>query len=111
MESSGQRLNKERAEAAADRTTPCPFSEREQEPTPGMQIEESLVGDHVPTCPVWDRKRAELSGRSYRRSGDGIFPREGRLWNFGGTHKTHKRFVTESTGMGGHEKESKTQEV
>jgi len=27
-----------------------------------------------------------------------IFPREGRLWNFGGTHKIHKRFLTESTG-------------
>ena len=27
-----------------------------------------------------------------------IFPREGRLWNFGGTHKIHKHFLTESTG-------------
>jgi len=27
-----------------------------------------------------------------------IFPSEGRLWNFGGTHKIHKRFLTESTG-------------
>ena len=27
-----------------------------------------------------------------------IFPLEGRLWNFGGTHKIHKRFLTESTG-------------
>jgi len=27
-----------------------------------------------------------------------IFPREGRLWNFGGTHKIHKRFLTKSTG-------------
>ena len=27
-----------------------------------------------------------------------IFPREGRLWNFYGTHKIHKRFLTESTG-------------
>jgi len=29
-----------------------------------------------------------------------IFPREGRLWNFGGTHKIHKRFLTKSTGTG-----------
>ena len=29
---------------------------------------------------------------------DIIFPREGRLWNFGGTHKIHKRFLTEGTG-------------
>jgi len=29
---------------------------------------------------------------------DVIFPREGRLWNFGGTHKIHKRFLTKSTG-------------
>jgi len=28
----------------------------------------------------------------------GIFPREGRLCNFGGTHKIHKRFLTESSG-------------
>ena len=27
-----------------------------------------------------------------------IFPREGRLWNSCGTHKIHKRFLTESTG-------------
>jgi len=27
-----------------------------------------------------------------------IFPRGGRLWNFGGTHKIHKRFLTKSTG-------------
>jgi len=27
-----------------------------------------------------------------------IFPREGKLWNFGGTHETHKRFLTGSTG-------------
>ena len=27
-----------------------------------------------------------------------IFPLEGRLWNFGGTHKIHKSFLTESTG-------------
>mmetsp|Transcript_89270 Transcript_89270/g.130570 ORF Transcript_89270/g.130570 Transcript_89270/m.130570 type:complete len:82 (-) Transcript_89270:51-296(-) len=27
-----------------------------------------------------------------------IFPHEGRLWNFGGAHKIHKRFLTESTG-------------
>jgi len=27
-----------------------------------------------------------------------IFPREGELWNLGGTHKIHKRFLTESTG-------------
>jgi hypothetical protein len=26
-----------------------------------------------------------------------IFPGEGRLWNFGRTHKIHKRFLTEST--------------
>jgi len=29
---------------------------------------------------------------------DEIFPREGRPWNFGGTHKIHRRFLTESTG-------------
>jgi len=28
-----------------------------------------------------------------------IFPREGRLWNFGGTHKIHERFRTESQYM------------
>ena len=27
-----------------------------------------------------------------------IFPRGGKLWNFGGTHKIHKRFLTECTG-------------
>jgi len=27
-----------------------------------------------------------------------IFSREGRLWNFGGTRKIHKRFLTENTG-------------
>jgi len=27
-----------------------------------------------------------------------IFPREGKLWNFGVTHKIHKRFLTERTG-------------
>ena len=27
-----------------------------------------------------------------------IFPREGRLWNFGGTHKIRIRFLTKSTG-------------
>jgi len=49
-------------------------------------------------------------------------PREGRLWNFGGTHQIHKRFLTESTGstwvgkeerdsVEKEEKESKTQGV
>ena len=27
-----------------------------------------------------------------------LSPREGRLWNFGGTHKIHKRFLTDRTG-------------
>ena len=27
-----------------------------------------------------------------------MFQSEGRLWNFGGTHKIHKRFLTKSTG-------------
>ena len=26
-----------------------------------------------------------------------IFPREGKLWNFGGTHEIHKQFLTGST--------------
>jgi len=33
---------------------------------------------------------------------DGNFstrPREGKLWNFGGTDKKHKRFLTGSTGI------------
>ena len=29
-----------------------------------------------------------------------MFPREGRLWNFGGTHKIHKRFINDSTWAG-----------
>jgi len=30
-----------------------------------------------------------------------IFPREGKLWNFVGTHKIHKGFQTESSGSTG----------
>jgi hypothetical protein len=35
---------------------------------------------------------------SYQQPHSGIFPLEGRLCNFGGTHKIHKHFLTESTG-------------
>ena len=30
-----------------------------------------------------------------------IFPREGRLWNFGGTHKIHKRLKQKESEMQG----------
>jgi len=36
-----------------------------------------------------------------------IFPREEKLWNFGGTHKTHKRCLTGSTGSTGVGKEGR----
>ena len=35
---------------------------------------------------------------AHERQRKSIFPREGRLWNFCGTHKVHKRFLAESTG-------------
>ena len=41
----------------------------------------------------------EIRGESaHERQRKTIFPREGRLWNSCGTHKIHKRFLTESTG-------------
>jgi len=36
-----------------------------------------------------------------------IFRREGRLWNFGGTHKIHKRFLTRVLGVHGLKKEER----
>jgi len=35
-----------------------------------------------------------------------VFPREGRLWNFRGTHKIHKHFLTESTWAGKEERDN-----
>ena len=41
----------------------------------------------------------EIGGESaHERQRKIIFPREGRLWNFCGTHRIHKRFLTKSTG-------------
>jgi len=37
-----------------------------------------------------------LSGKGEKKI---IFLHEGRLWNFGGTHKIHKRFLTGSNGL------------
>ena len=38
--------------------------------------------------------------------GEVVFPREGKLWNFGGTHETHEQFLTGSTGSTWVEKDS-----
>jgi len=40
------------------------FAEREQEPIPGISIQESLVWDHIPRCQVWDSKRVWHGGVS-----------------------------------------------
>jgi len=44
----------------------------------------------------WERTRGTYKYDRLRKVV--LFPRAGRLWNFGGTHKIHKRFLTESTG-------------
>ena len=61
--------------------------------------ERSNEGEKYIHCGRTLETAREIGGESaHKRQRKTIFQREGRLWNSCGTHKIHKRFLTESTG-------------
>ena len=63
----------------------------------GQRIVQNEVRSQIEETSDLKLETAEKGARSLQKGGTWpvvIFPREGRLWNFGGTPKIHKRFLT-----------------